>query len=121
VPSVTEPEPDPVPESAEPEPDPVPESAEPSDPSPADAGAAETPEEKRARVMRRLAEIIRADPPDLSGAGAPVSAGGFPVLPSDADEFDQESAAQLFAALGDFFQRQKKQTGEAGAEEPERE
>ena len=81
----------------------------------------ETPEEKRARVMRRLAEIIRADPPDLSGAGAPVSAGGFPVLPSDADEFDQESAAQLFAALGDFFQRQKKQAGEAGAEEPERE
>jgi len=110
VPSVTKPEPDPVPESAEPEPDPVPESAEPSDPAPpspaADAGAAETPEEKRARVMRRLAEIIRADPPDLSGSG-PVSAGGFPALPNSADEFDQEAAAELFAALQGFFEQRR--------------
>ena len=114
MPSVTEPEPDPVPESAEPEPDPVPESAEPSDPSPADAGAAETPEEKRARVMRRLAEIIRADPPDLSGSG-PVSAGGFPALPTSADEFDQEAAAELFAALQGFFE-QRRPGGPAGSE-----
>ncbi|HYT39075.1 MAG TPA: hypothetical protein VEN99_06170 [Acidimicrobiia bacterium] len=69
--------------------------------------AAETPEEKRARVMARLAEIIRADPPDLSASG-PVSAGAFPVLPGGADEFDQESAAELFAALGQFFELRKK-------------
>jgi hypothetical protein len=83
--------------------------------------AAETPEEKRERVMRRLAEIIRAGPPDLSGSGGPVTAGGFPMLPTDADEFDQESAAALFAALGDFFKQHEDRGGEAGAEEPERE
>lgn len=66
----------------------------------------ETPEEKRARIMERLAEMIQGDPPDLSASG-PVSAGGFPMLPSSADEFDQESAAKLFAALGEFFQRRK--------------
>jgi len=70
-----------------------------------DAGP-ETPEEKRARIMRRLAEMIQADPPDLSES-APVSAGGFPMLPSTADEFDQEAATKLFAALGEFFQRRK--------------
>lgn len=69
--------------------------------------ASETPEEKRARVMQRLAEIIRADPPDLSASG-PVSAGAFPDLPSSADEFDQESAAELFAALEQFFELRKK-------------
>ena len=79
----------------------------------------ETPEQKRERIMRRLAEMIRADPPDLSGAGSgPVSAGGFPTLPTEAEGFDQESAAELFAALGQFFDRQQK---EAGPEEPERE
>lgn len=66
----------------------------------------ETPEEKRARIMERLAEIIKGEPPDVSGSG-PVSSGGFPLLPSSADEFDQESAAKLFAALGEFFQRRK--------------
>jgi len=83
----------------EPEPEPEPEPQE-------DGASPETPEEKRARIMRRLSEMIQSDPPDLSGAG-PVSAGGFPMLPSDADEFDQESAAKLFAALGEFFQRRK--------------
>jgi hypothetical protein len=87
-----------------------------SDPA---AGAAETPaetpEEKRARVMERLAEIIRADPPDLSASG-PVSAGAFPALPDSADEFDQESAAELFAALGQFFELRKKQGGTEGPE-----
>jgi len=79
----------------------------------------ETPEEKRERVMRRLGEILRAGPPDLSGSGAgPVSAGGFPLLPTDADDFDQESAAQLLAALGQFFEQQPR---EAGPEVPERE
>jgi hypothetical protein len=57
--------------------------------------------------MARLAEIIRADPPHVSGSG-PVSAGGFPVLPGSADEFDQESAAELFAALGQFFELRTK-------------
>ena len=96
--------------------------SEPDEPNqPEQPGAAETPEEKRARVMRRLAEIIRADPPDLSGSGGPVSTGGFPALPGSADEFDQESANQLFAALGEFFERHKKQAGEAGAEGVERE
>jgi hypothetical protein len=76
----------------------------------------ETPEEKRARVMRRLAEIIRADPPDLSGSGSgPVSVGGFPTLP-EADGFDQESAAELLAALGKFFERQRKEAGPEGSE-----
>lgn len=79
----------------------------------------ETPDEKRDRVMRRLAEIIRADPPDLSASGpSPVSAGGFPVLPGNADEFDQESAAKLLAELGKLFERKP---GEAGAEGAERE
>lgn len=77
----------------------------------------ETPEEKRARVMRRLAEIIRADPPDLSGSGSgPVTAGGFPTLPSEAEGFDQESAAELLAALGQFFERQRKEAGPEGSE-----
>jgi len=75
--------------------------------APGGDGEAESPEEKRARVMKRLAEIIRADPPDISGSG-PVSAAPFPALPSDADEFDQQSAAELFAALGEFFERRKK-------------
>jgi len=82
---------------------------------------AETPEEKRERVMRRLAEMLRADPPDLSGSTGPVTAGGFPLLPSSADEFDQESAAALFAVLGEFFDQHKEQGEEEGAEEPERE
>jgi hypothetical protein len=76
----------------------------------------ETPEEKRARVMRRLAEMIKGAPPDVSASG-PVSSGGFPALPSSADEFDQESAAKLFEALGEFFQR--RQTGESQEMETE--
>ncbi len=93
----------------------------PGEDPPGDA-AAETPEEKRERVMRRLAEMIRANPPDLSGSGGPVTAGGFPPLPESADEFDQESAAALFAALGQFFEQQKKNgEEEEGAEDPERE
>ena len=82
----------------------------------------ETPERKRARVMARLAEIIRADPPDLSGSG-PVSAGAFPMLPTGADDFDQESAAELFAALGQFFEKRKPsvRAGEpaAGPDDPD--
>ena len=71
--------------------------------------------------MKRLAEILRAGPPDLSGSGGPVTTGGFPMLPSGADEFDQESAAALFAALGDFFKQHEEDAGEEGAGEPERE
>lgn len=70
-------------------------------------GAPETPEEKRVRIMARLAEMIRADPPDLSASG-PVTSGSFPMLPTSADEFDQEKAAELFAALGQFFERSRK-------------
>lgn len=70
----------------------------------------ETPEEKRARVMARLAEIIKADPPDMKSSG-PVSAGGVPALPGSADEFDQEAADKLFAALGEFFELRKKERG----------
>ena len=81
----------------------------------------ETPEEKRERVMKRLGEMLRAGPPDLSGSGGPITAGGFPLLPTSADEFDQESAAALFAALGQFFEQQKERGEEEGAEEPERE
>ena len=67
----------------------------------------ESPEEKRARVMRRLAEILQGEPPDLSGSGsgAVSAAGGVPELPSDADELDQEAAAELFAALEQFFRK----------------
>lgn len=90
-----------------------------SEPGP--PGGGETPEEKRERVMRRLAEMLRAGPPDLSGSAGPVSAGGLPPLPTSADEFDQETAAQLFDALGQFFDQQKERGEEAGAEEPERE
>jgi hypothetical protein len=102
----------------------------PGEDPPGDA-APETPEEKREPrgsggvpredIMRRLAEMIRANPPDLSGSGGPVTAGGFPALPESADEFDQESAAALFAALGEFFNQHKDRGAEAGAEEPERE
>lgn len=86
-----------------------------SEPEPAphetpDVTPEETLEEKRARVMARLAEIIRADPPDLSGSG-PVTAGAFPALPDSADDLDQEKAAELFAALGEFFERAKQRPG----------
>lgn len=81
----------------------------------------ESPEEKRARVMKRLAEMLRAGPPDLSGSAGPVTAGGFPLMPTSADEFDQERATALFAALGQFFDQQKERGEEEGAEEPERE
>jgi hypothetical protein len=90
-----------------------------TEPEPGPPG--ETPEEKRERVMRRLAEILRADPPDLSGSAGPITAGGFPALPTNADEFDQESAAALFAALGEFFNQHKDRGEEEGAEGPERE
>jgi hypothetical protein len=81
----------------------------------------ETPEEKRERVMRRLAEMLRAEPPDLSGTAGPVRPGAFPFLPPGADEFDQESAEALFAVLGDFFNQHKERGEEEGAGEPERE
>jgi hypothetical protein len=100
---VTDPEPEPAAdETAEPEP-----------------GDGETPEQKRARVMARLAEIIRSDPPQLSGG--PVSPGGFPTMPSSADEFDQEKAAELFAALGQFFEKRTRpgDAAEAAETEPE--
>jgi hypothetical protein len=84
------------------------------------APAAETPEEKRARVMRRLAEMIRADPPDLSGCG-PVSPGGFPGLPSSADEFDQEAAAELLAALQGFFEQRRPGGSDVSNQELEKE
>ena len=78
------------------------------------AGSGGVPREE---IMRRLGEIIRAGPPDLSGAGSgPVTAGGFPLLPSDAGEFDQESAAKLLAELGRFFERQTREEGGEGAE-----
>lgn len=81
----------------------------------------ESPEEKRERVMRRLAEMLRAGPPDLSGSAGPVAAGGFPLLPTSADDIDQESAAALFAALGQFFDQKKELAAEEGGGEPERE
>lgn len=81
----------------------------------------ESPEAKRERVMKRLAEMLRAGPPDLSGSSGSVAAGGFPLLPTSSDEFDQESAGALFAALGQFFDQQKERGEEAGAGEPERE
>ena len=81
----------------------------------------ESPEEKRERVMRRLAEMLRAGPPDLSDSAGPVTAGGLPLLPTSADDFDQESAAALFAVLGQFFDEQKDLGEEEGAEQPERE
>ena len=96
--------------------EPEPTADEPAAPE-AEPPEAETPDEKRARVMARLAEIIRSDPPRLSGG--PVSAGGFPVLPSTADEFDQEKAAELFAALGQFFEMRTRPGG--AAEDAERE
>jgi hypothetical protein len=71
-------------------------------------GEPETSEQKRARIMARLGEMIRADPPDLTSSG-PVSAGGFPGLPGSADEFDQEAAEKLFGALGEFFELRKKE------------
>ena len=100
MPFVTEPEPEP------------PTDGTAADPEPAEG---ETPEQKRARVMARLAEIIRADPPQLSGSG-PVTAGGFPALPSSAEEFDQEAADELFAALGQFFEQRRRP---GGADEPD--
>ncbi len=43
------------------------------------------------------------------------------MLPATADEFDQDSAAALFAALGQFFEQRNNRGEEEGAEEPERE
>jgi hypothetical protein len=88
-----------------------------SEPGPPDGGKI-----PREEVMRRLAEILRAGPPDLSGSAGPVAAGGFPFLPGSADEFDQESAAALLAALQKFFVKEHKDLGEeAGSGDPERE
>lgn len=103
MPSVTEPEPEP-----------------PTDETAAETGPpdGETPEQKRARVMARLAEIIRSDPPQLSVSG-PVTAGGFPALPSNAEEFDQEAAAELFAALSQFFEQRKRPGGSDEPDEPD--
>ena len=81
---------------------------------------AETPEEKRARVMARLAEIIRAGPPDLSESG-PVAAGGFPELPADADDLDQEKAAELLAALQGFFEQRRRRAPERPSQDLEKE
>ena len=96
MPSVTEPEPD--------------------DGSPAEESA----DEKRARVMARLAEMLKAGPPELSGSG-PVSAGGFPVLPSSADEFDQEKASELLAALSQIFEARTRPGADEPSDEPEEE
>jgi hypothetical protein len=90
--------------------EPEPDSTDEGGAEPSAAGAPETPEQKRARIMARLGEIIRADPPDLTSSG-PVSAGGFPALPGSADEFDQEAADKLFEALGQFFELRKKERG----------
>ena len=92
-----------------------------SEAGPPEEAPEETPEEKRERVMRRLGELLRADPPDLSGSSGPATAGALPFLPSSADEFDQESAAALFAALGEFFNQHKERREEEGAGESERE
>jgi hypothetical protein len=104
------------------EPEPEPEEAEAAEGAPpaAETPAAETPEEKRARIMRRLAEMIRADPPDLSGGG-PVPLGAFPELPDSADEFDQEAAAELLAALQGLFEQRRPAGPEEASQDLEKE
>ena len=49
----------------------------------------------------------------LRFTGPVTAGGGFPLLPTSADEFDQESAAALFAILGEFFD-QRKEHGRRG-------
>lgn len=97
--------------------------AEPRDPS-------ETEDEKRARIMRRLAEIVQGPPPDTSGSAGPVAGGGFEqaiaalglgLSAEDSEQFtaaveggrDPEEAAALFQAMLAGFQQW--QRGSRGA------
>jgi hypothetical protein len=93
---------------------------------------AESEEEKRERIMRRLAEILQGPPP-TRGSGGPVTAGNFEeaigalglgISDEDAEQVagamreapDPEAVAQLLQTLIDGFQQHKarrdEQTGE---------
>lgn len=70
-----------------------------SDPEP-DSGI-ETEAEKRARVMRRLAEILREDPPSMP-TGGPVTAGGLEAARAGLDPSDEATSDLLAALLRSF-------------------
>lgn len=110
------------------------------------AGVAESDEEKRERVMRRLAEILRGPPPSSGPSSGPVTAGSVPgargapeiqeairalglgLSPEDTEQVaeavregpDPERAAELLEILLEGFQawqrKGKKQQEEQAGE-----
>lgn len=85
-----------------------------------DETADETQDEKRERVMRRLAEMLQRPPPETGAAGAVAGGGieeaiaalGLGLSAEDTTEIagavregpDPEEAAALFAAMLESFQ-----------------
>lgn len=92
-----------------------------------DEAGEETEDEKRERIMRRLAEMIQGPPPETGGSGA-VASGGMAEaiaslelgLPAEDTERlagaiesgpDPDEAAALFRAMLESFQDFKRRSG----------
>lgn len=71
--------------------------------------ADETEEQKRERVMRRLAEILQGPPPELGSMEAPVRMTGSVDEALSRIELDAEATEMLEAMLASFsdWQRSK--------------
>lgn len=104
---------------------------------------AESDEEKRERVMRRLAEILRGPPPSSGSSSGPVTAGGVPgargapeieqairalglgLSPEDTEQVaeavqegpDPERAAELLQTLVEGFQAWQRKAKEQREEQ----
>ena len=115
------------------------EPVEPALPGPA---SAESDDEKRARVLRRLAEIVQGPPPDTSGSSGAVAGGGLEqaiaalglgLSAEDRKQFagaveggpNPVEAAALFQSMLDGFQQWQRgsagrtSSGDEGDPEPE--
>jgi len=87
-----------------------------TEPDPGTQSASETEAEKRARIMRRLGEILREDPPSIP-PGGPVAAGGLEAALAGLDPgrdgldpFNEATADLLTILLGGFDKRRKPRT-----------
>jgi hypothetical protein len=64
-------------------------------------GESESEDEKRERVMRRLAEILRQPPPSMGAGKRPVAAGSFEAaIGSLGLGLSEEDTEEVAAALG---------------------
>jgi hypothetical protein len=105
-------------------------------PAAAEANEADEAAERRRRALERLAEIIQGPPPDMSGAGGPVTGGslaegiaslGLGLSAEATDEVagairqspDPEAAAALFQAMLESFQQFKRRPERGEAEDVE--